>query len=77
MKGNGKFAALVRAYFFLTTAAFLIAITCFSLVQGLLVHFGGAMTDAFIFYFLGWVTLGAGLLLFAHGRSKLRVISIS
>lgn len=71
-----RLGAFLRAYFFLSIAAFLIAITCFSLVQGLLAHLSANTMDAFLFYFAGWVSLGAGILLFLKGKRLLRAISV-
>lgn len=72
-----KNEAFFKAYAWLTAAAILIAITCFGLVQGVLTHVSGNVADAFLFYFMAWVCLGLGVVLFLKGKRLLHIIAIS
>ncbi|MFH0954576.1 MAG: hypothetical protein V1777_00535 [Candidatus Micrarchaeota archaeon] len=67
---------LLVAYAWITFAALCIALTCFLLVQGFLVHVGGNTTGALFLYAFAWICFGLGILLFLKGKRQLRFASL-
>lgn len=67
----------VSAFSLITLAAVLVALGCFGLVQGVLLHLKGEWTMALFLYLFAWVALGTGVLLFAKGRKMVMTISPS
>lgn len=70
-------SVMLKAYAWVTLAAILIAVTCFSLVQGFLVHVKGEIVIAMVFYVVAWVCLGVGLLSFLKGKKLLQYFALS
>jgi len=72
-----KYGILATAFFFITLAALLIALSCFSLVQVVLTHLQGDITSALLLYLFTWVALGTGVALFIKGRKSVQTISVA
>lgn len=72
---QAKYGVLATAFFLITLAALLIALACFSLVQGVLMHLQGEAASAIMLYLFSWVALGTGVILFLKGRKSVQTIS--
>jgi hypothetical protein len=73
---QSRYSVLATAFFLITLAALLIALACFSLVQGVMTHLEGNGTSAILLYMFSWVALGTGVALFFKGRKSVQTISV-
>ncbi len=74
---QAKYGVLATAFFLITLAALLIALACFALVQGVLMHLQNQAASAIMLYLFAWVALGTGVILFLKGRKSVQTISVT